>query len=234
MKTIGLIGGMSWESTAVYYREINRAVRERRGGLHSAEILLHSCNFEEVAALQRQDAWDSLAESLARIAQNLERGGADCVAVCTNTMHKVAGEVQAAIDIPLIDIRDVTGDALRARHLNRVCLLGTRYTMEQQFFRSHLCRKSGLEIVVPGEAERAQVHSIIFEELCQGVVCPSSRNALLRIIEEQAWQGAEAVILGCTELMLILDQKDCPLRLFDTTTLHAQALADYALTDSRL
>jgi aspartate racemase len=229
MKTIGLLGGMSWESTAVYYQQINLAMRDRLGGLHSAQILLHSYDFAAIAALQRADAWDRLAEILAQTGQALERAGADCLAICTNTMHKVAEEVQAAVDIPLIDIREVTGAAIRTHDLKKVCLLGTRYTMEQTFFRTPLSRAAGLEIVVPEEGERACVHAIIFEELCQGIVCPASRETLSRIMAAQAQQGVDGMILGCTELMLLVDQEHCPLPLFDTTTLHAQALVDFAL-----
>ena len=232
MRTIGLIGGMSWENSIVYYQQINRAVRESLGGLHSAQLVLHSCDFAAIAALQKQDAWDALADQLAQAAQALERAGADCVAICTNTMHKVAGEVQAAINVPLIDIRDVTGSALNAQGVRKICLLGTRYTMEQTFFRTPLQEKWGLEVVIPDEAARETVHAIIFEELCQGVVCPTSRQTMRAIIAEQSAHGVEAVILGCTELMLLLDQEHSTLPLVDTTTLHARALADFALLNA--
>ncbi len=230
MRTLGLIGGMSWESSIIYYQQINRAVRERLGGLHSAQIILHSCDFAAIAELQRQDAWDALADRLTQAAQALERAGADCVAICSNTMHKVAAEIQAGLDVPLIDIRAVTGSALQAHNARKACLLGTRYTMEQAFFRGPLQQEWGIEVVIPNEPARQAVHAIIFEELCQGVVCPTSRQALRTLIAEQAERGVDAIILGCTELMLLLDQEHSVLPLVDTTTLHARALADFALS----
>lgn len=229
MKTIGLIGGMSWESTAIYYQQINQAVRERLGGLHSAKILLHSCDFAEIAALQQQGCWDLLAEQLARTAQALERAGADCAAICTNTMHKVADEVQAEVRIPLIDIRDAVGAAIQQQGLGVVGLLGTRFTMEQDFYHSFLSRKRGIEVVVPSVDRRDEVHEMIFGRLCRGVVREEDRMRLVAAIDQMAEQGARGVVLGCTELMLLLGQQDCPLPLFDTTTLHAQALVAFAL-----
>jgi aspartate racemase len=229
MKKIGLIGGMSWESTTVYYQMINRAVRQRLGGLHSADVLIHSCDFAEIVALQQSGDWDALADRLSEAAQALERSGAQCLAICTNTMHKVAPEVQAAVNIPLIDIRDVAGEALAARGMRKVGLLGTRYTMEQTFFQSHLSRNWKIDTITPGEAQRQIVHNLIFDELCQGLVRHETREELIQIILQLRKNGAQAIVLGCTELMLLLDQKDCPLPLFDTTFLHARALADYAL-----
>jgi len=231
MKKIGLIGGMSWESTLVYYQAINREIRERLGELHSANVLLDSCDFAEIVALQRQGDWTTLAERLSQTAQGLERGGACCLAICTNTMHKVAEEVQSAVNIPLIDIRDVTGSAAVQYGASRVGLLGTLYTMEQEFFRSHLSGFWGVQSIIPEARERQVIHSVIFDELCQGIVSPQSRKELIGIIQHLETRGAQAIVLGCTELMLLLDQEQCSLAMFDTTVLHAKALADYALGD---
>ena len=228
MKAIGLIGGMSWESTAVYYQQINHLTASRRGGLRSAPIHLHSFDFAAIVTLQQRGEWGMLARHLAGAARGLEQAGAGCVAICTNTMHKVAAEVQAAVGIPLIDIRDVIGEEARRRGMRRVGLLGTRYTMEQEFFRAHLCREWGLEILVPPPHEMDSVHAVIFGELCQGVIRAESRAYLAGLTEQMAARGAEGIILGCTELMLLLDQEDSPLPLLDTTTLHAQALVDFA------
>ena len=228
MKAIGLIGGMSWESTVVYYRQINRLAASRQGGLCSAPIRLHSFDFDTIVTLQQQGEWGILASRLAEAARGLEQAGAGCVAICTNTMHKVAAEVQAAVGIPLIDIRDVTGAEARRRGMRRVGLLGTRYTMEQDFFRAHLCREWGLEVLVPPPHEMDSVHTVIFEELCRGIARAESRAHLTLLMEQMAARGAEGIILGCTELMLLLGQEDSPLPLLDTTTLHAQALVDFA------
>ncbi|MEO7715583.1 MAG: aspartate/glutamate racemase family protein [Capsulimonas sp.] len=229
MKAIGLIGGMSWESTAIYYQQINQAVREKMGGLHSAEIVMHSCDFAEIVSLQQQGDWDAMAGKLAAAAQSLERAGAGCLAICTNTMHKVAAEVQAAVNIPLIDIRDVIGEAIEADGLHTIGLLGTRYTMEQEFFRAHLAREWGLKVLTPQEEMYGVVHEIIFGELCQGIVSPANRVRMTEIISEMAKRGAQGIILGCTELMLLLSQDDSPLPLYDTTTLHARSLVSYAM-----
>jgi aspartate racemase len=229
LKTIGLIGGMSWESTAVYYQQINRAVRMHMGGLHSARLVLHSCDFAEIVALQQQGRWDVLAEMLSEAAQALERAGAECVAICTNTMHKVAAEVQSAVGIPLLDIRDATGEAIRRAGMRKVGLLGTRYTMEQAFFRDHLCGHYDIDCLTPSEPLLDVVHGFVFAELCRGIVRDESRTELIAVVNQLAAQGAEGIILGCTELMLLLEQKDCPLPLFDTTTLHSEALVDFAI-----
>ena len=231
MKKIGLIGGMSWESTLVYYQAINRVIRERLGELHSANVLLDSCDFAEIVALQRLGDWPSLAERLSLTAQELERGGARCLAICTNTMHKVAQEVQSAVNVPLIDIRDVTGSAVVQYGASRIGLLGTLYTMEQEFFRSHLSEFWGVQSIIPEARERQVIHSVIFDELCQGIVSPQSRKELIRIIQHLEARGAQAIVLGCTELMLLLDQEQSGPAMFDTTLLHARALADYALGD---
>lgn len=230
MKMIGLIGGMSWESTTVYYQQINRLTAARQGGLHSAKVLLHSFDFASIAALQQQGEWSRLAGDLAGAAAALEQAGARCLGICTNTMHKVAAEVQAAVTIPLLDIRDVTGKAARLADMRRVGLLGTRYTMEQEFFRLHLHREWGLEVLIPPLRDLDCVHNIIFGELCQGSVRPESQRRLVLLMQQMAECGAEGIILGCTELMLLLRPEDCPLPLLDTTTLHVQALVDFSLS----
>jgi aspartate racemase len=229
LKTIGLIGGMSWESTSVYYQQINRSVREHLGGLHSARLLVHSCDFAEIVALQQQGRWDVLAEMLSDAARALERAGSGCVAICTNTMHKVASEVQASVGIPLLDIRDATGVAIRQAGMRKVGLLGTRYTMEQAFFRDHLCGHYDIDCLTPSEHLLDVVHGFVFAELCRGIVRDESRSELVAVVNQLAERGAEGIILGCTELMLLLEQKDCPLPLFDTTTLHSEALVDFAM-----
>jgi len=227
MKTIGLIGGMSWESTASYYRIINREIGRRLGGLRSASLLLSSLDFEEVVARQKAGAWDELAALLADAACGLERAGAECVLIGTNTMHRVAAEVQAAVSIPLLHIADVAIAAIRAASCSTVALLGTRYTMEQPFYVAHLARH-GIECVVPAEAGRADVHRIIFDELCKGDFNAGSRLRLARIIERLVDRGAEGVVLGCTELSLTLTDADVAVPLFDTTKLHALAAVDFA------
>lgn len=229
MKTIGLIGGMSWESTVLYYQVINREVSRRLGGLHSACCNLVSLDFEDIATRQRAGDWDGMARTLSHAARQLEAGGADCVLIGTNTMHLVAPTVQGAIGVPLLHIADVTAQAIRSQGLRKVGLLGTRITMEQPFYRERLAAH-GIACVVPDEAGRAEVHRIIFDELCKGHFNPVSRQALQVICAELAERGAEGVVLGCTELPLILCDDDVPLPLFDTTTLHACAAVDFALS----
>ncbi len=228
MKSIGLIGGMSWESTALYYQIINREVARRFGGLRSARLHLCSLDFEEVVQGQKSNAWGDLARLLADAGRGLERAGADCVLIGTNTMHRVAPEVQAALGVPLLHIADVTARAITAAGVRSVALLGTRYTMEQRFYVERLARH-GIACVVPEAADRDEVHRVIFEELCQGVVADASRVRLREIVARQAARGAEGVILGCTELPMILDQAHVDLPLFDTTRLHALAAVDFAL-----
>jgi aspartate racemase len=234
MKTIGLIGGLSWESTAVYYKLINEQVRADRGGLSSASIVLHSFDFAEIVRMQQAGQWREAADALAGAAQGLHRCGAGCLAICTNTMHRVAEEVEAAVPhtVPLLHIGDAVGVAVRAGGYRRVGLLGTRYTMEQPFLAERLRNRHGLETVTPNDEDRGIVHQIIFGELCRGIILPESRRALERVVEKlRTEQGAEAVILGCTELMLLAGEEtgDFPLPRFDTTALHARAIADYAL-----
>lgn len=228
MKTIGLIGGMSWESTTMYYQVINREVARRLGGLHSARFNLISLDFEDIASRQRAGDWDGMARTLTGAAQRLEEGGADCVLIGTNTMHLVAPAVQRSIGVPLLHIAEVTAQAILAQGLSKVGLLGTRFTMEQPFYKERLAAR-GIDCVVPDEAGRAEVHRIIFEELCKGQFNPASRQVLQMICADLAEQGAQGVILGCTELPLILRDEDLPLPLFDTTTLHALAAVDFAL-----
>lgn len=227
MKTIGLIGGMSFESTAVYYQTLNQLARQRFGGLASAEILLHSVNFADIVALQKAGLWQEAGARLAAIAGNLEAAGADCVLICTNTMHKVAPEVRAAISVPLVDIIDETASALKTAGKSRPLLLATRYTMEDGFYHRSM-RSAGIEVMVPGEPGRSRVHDIIFSELCAGRVLDSSRAELLGIIEEVKAHGADSVILGCTEICLTLDPALLPLPGFDSTAIHCDAAARFA------
>jgi aspartate racemase len=229
MKTIGLIGGMSWESTVSYYRSINQTVRALRGGLHSARIVLVSVDFDEVERLQRAGDWEAAGTLLADCARRLERAGADFIVLCTNTMHKVAPAIEAAVAIPLFHIADPTADAIRASGLRSVGLLGTRFTMEQEFYRARLQQEHGLRVLVPNEEDRALVHRVIYEELCQGRVLDASREAYRAVIRRLADDGAEAVILGCTEIALLVGPDDSPVPLFDTTQLHATKAAEYAL-----
>jgi aspartate racemase len=230
MKTIGLIGGMSWESTLHYYSLINEGVRARLGGLHSAKLILHSVDFAPIAQMQAEDRWADAARLLEEAAASVERGGADFLVLCTNTMHRVAGEIAAAVSIPLLHIADVTADAVKRRGIRRVGLLGTAFTMEQPFYRDRLERSHGLAVVTPDAADRALVHRVIYEELCRGQRVDSSRAALRRIAADLVEDGAEGVILGCTEVMMLLGQPDVPAPIFDTTALHAAAAVDRALS----
>jgi len=227
MKTIGLIGGMSFESSAVYYRLINEMVRERRGGLASAELVLHSVNFEEIVALQKAGAWDMAASRLGDVALRLQIAGADCVLICTNTMHLIAPEVATHISVPLIHIIDETAKTIHAAGRKRPLLLATRYTMEHGFYTDRM-KGLGLDIVVPDAADRTTVHDIIFSELCAGKVLDSSREKLMAVIERAHAKGADSIILGCTEICLILDPDQLPLVGFDTTAIHARAAVDFA------
>jgi len=228
MKTLGILGGMSWESSAQYYAMINRAVRAQRGGIVSAPLLMHSFDFDRVAKLQRAGAWDQLGTMLGDAAAGLERAGAEAILIATNTMHLVAPAVEAAIAAPLIHIADPLGAALsQAGHL-RVGLLATRFTMEQPFYAERLARH-GIEVLVPEEEERGEVHRVIFEELCAGEVHAASRSALTEMIDQLADQGAAAVALACTELMLLIGPEDSVLPVYDTTALHCAAAVDFAL-----
>lgn len=229
MKTIGLLGGMSWESTAVYYETLNRMVRARLGGLHSAKCLLFSFDFADVEAAQASGDWDRARDLMVAAARDLEKGGADCLVICTNTMHKVAGDVQAAVAIPLIHIADATARAIAASPLKAPLLLATRYTMEQDFYTGYLSGHHGLDVIVPPQDDREIVHRIIYEELCRGVVLPASKQACLEIAGRAIAAGADGVIFGCTEIGLLISAADVSVPSFDTTTLHAEAALDFAL-----
>jgi len=231
MRTIGLIGGMSWESTIEYYRLINEAVARKRGGLSSARIVMQSLDFAEIAAAQTEDRWDDLAAVLTGAAVSLERAGADLVLICTNTMHKVADQVSAAIGIPLLHIGEVTGAECVRRGMRTVALLGTRFTMEQGFYRDVLAERFGLDVLTPPAADMELVHEVIFDELCQGRREDASRAAYIEIIERLAARGAEGVILGCTEIPLLLEESDVAVPLLDTTALHCAAAVAAALED---
>lgn len=231
MKTIGLIGGMSFESTAVYYRMINEAVRARRGGLRSADIVLHSVDFQDIVDLQKAGRWDRAGERLGAVARGLENAGASCALICTNTMHLVANDVQAAISVPLINIIDETARALQAAGRRRPLLLATRYTMEHGFYAEQMARH-GLAVMVPDADDRTAVHDVIFEELCAGKILDASRDRLLAIVETAKAAGADSVILGCTEICLILDPANLPLPGFDSTAIHAMAAVDFALGEA--
>lgn len=229
MKTIGLLGGMSWESTIPYYRQINQRIKQQLGGLHSAKIILYSVDFADIEALQRSGDWDKAGELLAEAAVKLQAAGADCLVICTNTMHKVAAVIETAVTIPLLHIADATAEAIQLAGLNKVALLGTRFTMEQDFYKKRLTESYGLEVLVPDEESRALVHQVIYQELCLGVVKPDSRLQYQQIMADLVVQGAEAIILGCTEIALLVSAEDCAVPLFDTTFLHAQKAADFAL-----
>lgn len=229
MKTIGLIGGMSWESTIPYYRQINERIKERLGGLHSAKVVLYSVDFHEIERLQHAGDWDAAGRVLADAARSLTAAGADFLVLCTNTMHKVAPAIEAAVDIPLLHIADPTAAAIRAAGVSTVGLLGTRFTMEQAFYKERLEEKFGLRVLTPAESDRQVVHRIIYDELCLGQICDESRQEYRRIIAALVEQGAEAVILGCTEISLLVGPADASVPLFDTTALHARHAADAAL-----
>ncbi len=230
MKCIGLLGGMSWESTVSYYQALNRGVRAELGGLHSARVLLNSVDFAEIERLQHAGDWPATARLLAAEARKLQDGGADFLLIGTNTMHKVAPEIEAAIDIPLLHIADATAAKLQADGITRVGLLGTRFTMEQEFYKGRLQDRFGLAVLVPDEAGRERVHRIIYDEICLGEIRESSRAEYLAIIEELAAAGAEAVILGCTEIALLVGDARAAVPLYDTTALHAEAAVALALS----
>lgn len=229
VKTLGVLGGMSWTSTAEYYRLLNEGVAERLGGLHSAPLLLHSVNFAEVARLQREDRWEEAGELLANAARGLERAGAGALLLATNTMHRVAEQIEAAVDVPLLHIADATGQSIRAAGLTRVGLLATAFTMEQVFYRERL-ERWGVEVVVPGAAGRAEVHRIIFDELCRNTVREDSRATYRRVMEELVGEGAQGIILGCTEITLLVGPGDVSVPVFDTTRLHVTAALDWLLS----
>ncbi len=230
---IGLLGGMSWESTQVYYRAINEGVARRLGGLHSAEIALYSVDFAPLEQAQHAGDWQAAAALLCEAASRIEAAGADFLLLCTNTMHKLAPEIEAAIGIPLLHIADATARALAGENIRRAGLLGTAFTMEQDFYTGRLADRHGVEVLVPAAADRQLVHRVIYEELCRGIIDPGSRSEYLRIIDDLAASGAEAIILGCTEIGMLVTQADSPVRLFDTTAIHAEQAVAAALGDDQ-
>jgi aspartate racemase len=228
MKTLGLIGGMSWESTLPYYRIVNECVRERLGGLHSAKLVLYSVDFAEIERLQMQGDWEMAGAHLADAARRLQAAGADAIVLCTNTMHKVAASIEAAVDLPLLHIADATAARIRAAGVERVALLGTRFTMEQDFYRERI-EAAGIAVLVPDAQQRESVHRIIYEELCLGRILDVSREAYRAVMADLVGRGAQGVILGCTEIGLLVSERDAEVPLFDTARLHAEAAADWAL-----
>lgn len=229
MKTIGLIGGMSWQSTELYYRLINQGVNDRLGGLHSAKLVIESVDFAEIEPLQREGNWAMAGSLLARAASRLETAGAELLLICANTMHIVAPQIEAAVDIPLIHLADATAARVRAAGMDTVGLLGTRYTMEQDFYSGRLAERHGLEVVVPGAGDRECVNRVIFEELCHGVESEQSRRDYLRVMARLVDEGAEGVILGCTEITKLVRQPHTDIPLFDTTAIHAEEAVRRAL-----
>jgi len=229
LKTIGLIGGMSWESTVPYYRQINETIKDRLGGLHSAKIVLYSVDFHDIERLQHVGDWEAAGAMLAEAASSLEKAGSDFLVLCTNTMHKVVPSIEAAVTIPLLHIADPTAVKIKQAGYKSVGLLGTRFTMEQAFYRDRLSKRHGLQVIVPNAEDRDTIHRVIYEELCRGIIVPESRRAYRRIIESLSSQGAEAIILGCTEISLLVSQQDSNVLLFDTTAIHARAAAEMAL-----
>ncbi len=229
MKTIGLLGGMSWESTELYYRWINQGIKKELGGLNSAKIAMVSVNFEEIEKLQHQGDWETSAQVLANAAKQIEAAGADVLLICTNTMHKVAPQVEAAINIPLLHLADATANRIKEAGLTTIGLLGTKFTMEQDFYKGRLVYKHDLNVIVPSPEDRQIVHDIIYNELCLGEVNDSSRTEYLRIVDAMRAQGAEAVIEGCTEIVMLLKQEHTDVPLFDTTAIHAEEAVKLAL-----
>ena len=231
MKTIGLLGGMSWESTIPYYRIINEAVKERLGGLHSAKLVLYSVDFQEIELLQQSGAWDEAGHLLAKAASALQAAGADFIVLCTNTMHKVLPTLESAVSIPLLHIADATAEEIKRAGVRKVGLLGTRFTMEQEFYKDRLRDKHGLDVLIPNDADRVTAHRIIYEELCQGKVLDDSREQYRRIIRSLIGRGVEGILLGCTEISILVRPEDSSVPLFDTTRIHAQKAAESALSD---
>ncbi len=229
MKTIGLLGGLSWESSLEYYRIVNTEVKKRLGGLHSARCVLYSVDFAQVAALQHEGDWRTLTEFMIEAARQVERGGADLLLVCSNTMHKMAERVAAAIDIPLVHIADAAAEAVRSQGLSTVGLLGTRFTMEGGFYKDRIERKYGINVLLPATGDRETIHRVIYDELVQGTILPASRAAFQEIIGRLAAAGAQGIILGCTEIPLLISQADSQLPIFDTTLIHARRAVDLAL-----
>ncbi|WP_449556969.1 aspartate/glutamate racemase [Huaxiibacter chinensis] len=230
MKTIGLLGGMSWESTIPYYRLINEGIKHRLGGLHSASLLLHSVDFHEIEACQASGEWDKAGEILAQAALGLERAGAEGILLCTNTMHKVADQIEGRCALPFLHIADATGRAIQAAGMKRVALLGTRYTMEQDFYRGRLSEQFGIECLIPDDADRVRINQIIFDELCLGTFSEASRAFYIEVIGKLAEEGAEGVIFGCTEIGLLVPEEQSPITVFDTTAIHAADAVEFMLS----
>lgn len=229
MKKIGLIGGMSWESSLEYYRIINETVKQKLGGLHSAECVMYSVDFDEIEKLQHQGKWEDLTKIMIDCAQRLEKAGANVIIICTNTMHKMAGEVESSINIPLLHIADATAEKIKKKGFKKVGLLGTKFTMEADFYKGRLIEKYGLEVIIPNSEDTQIVHDIIYNELCLGEIKEASKEQYKRIIKDLAKKGAEGVILGCTEIPMLIKQKDVEIPLFDTTKIHAEFAVDYAI-----
>lgn len=228
MKTIGLIGGMSWESTSLYYQQMNRTVQNKLGKLHSAKVILSSVDFQEIAALQSKGLWQEAGEYLAQQAINLEKAGVDCIVLCTNTMHKVAPQIEEAITVPFIHIADATAKEILSQNIRKVALLGTAFTMEQDFYKARL-QNHGIEVIIPNETSRKTVHGIIYDELCLGVINPESQQKYMTVVEELITEGAEGIILGCTEICMLIGDVKFSVPLFDTTTIHAKEAVNFAL-----
>lgn len=230
MKTIGLIGGMSWESSIVYYQIINTVVKEELGGLHSAKCVMYSFDFHEIQELQHKNEWDKLLDLMVKAAKSLENAGTDFIVICTNTMHKFADAIQAKINIPLFHIADATAEEIIKRGIRKVGLLATRFTMEQDFYIGRLKEKFGIDALIPSQKEdRDTVHNVIYQELCRGIVRPESKEKYLEIINRLVNQGAEAIILGCTEISMLIKNDDCSVPVFDTTEIHARKAVDMAM-----
>jgi len=229
MKTIGMIGGMSWESSIEYYRIVNQTMKEKLGGLHSAKSVMYSVDFAEIETLQHEGRWEEATQAMIEAARHVEAGGADFVVICTNTMHKMADEVEAAIGIPLLHIADATAEAIKAKRLNKIGLLGTKFTMEEDFYRGRLVEKHGLDVLIPETEDREVVHRVIYDELVLGNIKTESREAYKKIINKLIAAGAQGIILGCTEIGLLVKDEDSSVPLFDTTYIHAVSAVEYAL-----
>lgn len=232
LKTIGLLGGMSWESTVVYYQTINKVIKEQLGGLHSAKCLIYSVDFYEIEQWQAQGNWAKSAEILADAAKRLELAGADCLVICTNTMHKIAADIAREISVPILHIADMTAQELKLNNIRKVALLGTKYTMEQDFYKARLIEQ-GIDVLIPNADDRLIINDTIYRELCLGVISEKSKAEFLNIIDSLADMGAQGVILGCTEIGLLVKQCDTPVKLFDTTLIHAEKAALFSISDCK-
>lgn len=229
MKTIGLIGGMSWESSIEYYKLINELVKEKLGGVHSCKCIMNSVDFAEIEKLQHNGEWEKLTEIMVNIAKKLEKSGADCIVICTNTMHKMADDIEKEVKIPLIHIADSVGENIIKLNLKKVALLGTKFTMEQDFYKERIRKKFGIEVIIPNESDKNIIHKVIYEELVKGQFKDESRQEYIRIINELVKDGAEGIILGCTEIPLLINESDVEISIFDTTKLHSESAVKFAL-----